>query len=388
MAETYGYDPGWTQGLGGMPKEPGSLQGVLASIPGLSSYLAMDQYLRSRREQDIADQERASFRQERAAIPAGSPASAYTGVALKYGDPRELLRSGDELVKIEEARKNREEGARMLRDVNRMATDGQEGSPGAAVELGIGQPAGGAPEAPAKTPIETRIAQLRAMSEIPQVANNAAALTSIQREIDRLSQPKPEKTPLIQMIPISATHEQPHISRDNGVTFNPIPGSAPRPIFNPATGPGGVPKGLPEQLYHDYSNHPQVKEANDLEQKIAPLADYMIDFKKTGRSINANDAALAKAYLAATTSLGNRAYTMDKRELGALPNLGDRIGNMASSFFAGKDLTDQSRTEMFNYIKSRYRQLDSARQNQKALTIRRGAARGVTPEQLFGKEPD
>jgi len=47
--------------------------------------------------------------------------------------------------------------------------------------------------------------------------------------------PTPEVKPLIQMLPISNTHEQPHISLDNGKTFNPIPNSTPRPIFNSAT---------------------------------------------------------------------------------------------------------------------------------------------------------
>lgn len=48
-SETYGYDPGWTTDLGVHHQaNPTSLQGVLASIPGLGSYLAMDQYLRQR----------------------------------------------------------------------------------------------------------------------------------------------------------------------------------------------------------------------------------------------------------------------------------------------------------------------------------------------------
>jgi hypothetical protein len=49
MAETYGYDPNWTTDLGVHHQaNPTSLQGVLASIPGLGSYLAMDQYLRQK----------------------------------------------------------------------------------------------------------------------------------------------------------------------------------------------------------------------------------------------------------------------------------------------------------------------------------------------------
>lgn len=163
--------------------------------------------------------------------------------------------------------------------------------------------------------------------------------------------------------------------------------------WQPALGPDGKQLGgrvptnpAAEQIYRDYANHPQVKEASELEAKMKPLVDYMIAFKKTGASVNANDAALAKAYLAVTTSLGNRAYTLDQKQLAALPNLGDRIGNMASSFFAGKDLTDQTRTEMFDYIVQRYKALDAARQEHKTMTTRRGAARGVTPEQIFGTQ--
>src|SRR5882762_9194967 len=123
MAETYGYDPGWTTDLGvHRPQHPGTLEGVLASIPGLSSYLAMDQYLRNRKEQEIADQERAAFRQERNAITPGSPASAYTSLGLRYGTAHDVLSQGDELQKIEEARRNREAGAAAIAAVNRMAT--------------------------------------------------------------------------------------------------------------------------------------------------------------------------------------------------------------------------------------------------------------------------
>ncbi len=141
-----------------------------------------------------------------------------------------------------------------------------------------------------------------------------------------------------------------------------------------------------EALYKDYANHPQVKEAAELETKLKPLADYMVQFAKTGKSINANDAALSKAYLAATTSLGNRAYTLDTKALSALPDLGDRIGNMASSFFSGHDLTDQTRHDMFQVIRGRYQALDAARTAQKNSVISRAQARGIPKEQIFGTE--
>jgi hypothetical protein len=163
--------------------------------------------------------------------------------------------------------------------------------------------------------------------------------------------------------------------------------------WDPALGPDGKQLGshvamnpAAEQLYKDYANHPQVKEANDLETKIKPLADYMLEFAKTGKSVNANDAALAKAYIAVTTPVGARAYSADRKELSALPDLGDRLGNIASSFFGGKELTDQSRKEMFNYIRQRYSALDAARQEQKKAIISRAGARGVPINQIFGSE--
>jgi len=163
--------------------------------------------------------------------------------------------------------------------------------------------------------------------------------------------------------------------------------------WKPAIGPDGKQLGsrIPvnpaaEQLYRDYANHPQVKEANDLETKIKPLADYMLDLAKTGKSVNANDAALAKAYIAVTTPVGARAYSADRKELSALPDLGDRLGNIASSFFGGKDLTDQSRKEMFNYVRQRYSALDTARQEQKKAVTSRADARGVPINQIFGSE--
>ena len=149
-----------------------------------------------------------------------------------------------------------------------------------------------------------------------------------------------------------------------------------KPVSNP----------IAEQIYKDYANHPQVKAANDLETKIKPVMEYMADFAKTGKSNNVKDSALAKLYLAETNPVGNRAYTATAAELSKLPDLGDRIGNAASSFFAGKDLTDATRHDMTNFLVSRYKELNAARQGVREVQTRRAAAKGIPVDQVFGGE--
>lgn len=380
MAETFGYSPNWMHELGPLPHQPSTLEGTLAAIPGLGSYIAYGQYLdaQKQRQQALKDQE--AFRAERGVLGPGATPEDMFRVGARYSTPADLMGKSDEWAKLIEAKKTREAMQAGLDQIYGTQPTAQSGQP---AELGIGQPVGGAPEAPASPDPQARIAQLKQTLRL--YAGNPAYVSAINREIDKL---ETAAKPLIEHnYPIGGNKVQPHISYDSGRTWQPIPGSQSSDKFNPSTNQP-FPRQLPEQLYKDYANHPQVKDANDLEQKMAPLTDYMIQFKKTGKSINANDAALAKAYLAVTTSLGNRAYAVDNKALAGLPNLGDRLGNMASSFFSGKDLTDQTRSEMFNYIVARYRQLDSTRQDQKALTVRRGAARGVTAEQIFGKEAD
>lgn len=68
---TYGYDPGWTTDLGAHAPQQGagSLQGVLASIPGLSSYLAYDQYLNAQNKKRQIDEVLSNNPDAQSAIP-------------------------------------------------------------------------------------------------------------------------------------------------------------------------------------------------------------------------------------------------------------------------------------------------------------------------------
>lgn len=71
MATTYGYDPNWTTDLGVHAPQHGadSLQGVLASIPGLSSYLAYDQYLNTQNKKRQIDEVLSNNPDAQSAIP-------------------------------------------------------------------------------------------------------------------------------------------------------------------------------------------------------------------------------------------------------------------------------------------------------------------------------
>lgn len=71
MSTTYGYDPNWTTDLGAHAPQHGadSLQGVLASIPGLSSYLAYDQYLNTQNKKRQIDEVLSNNPDTQSAIP-------------------------------------------------------------------------------------------------------------------------------------------------------------------------------------------------------------------------------------------------------------------------------------------------------------------------------
>lgn len=144
---------------------------------------------------------------------------------------------------------------------------------------------------------------------------------------------------------------------------------------------------MADKLFKEYAANPQVKEANELEVKFKPVLQYVNDLN-SGRiksSINERDAEIAKMYLAVTSTVGSRAYNMDKKELSAMPNLADRLGNMASSFFAGKDLTDKTRKEMVSVISSRFTALNDARKATKAMTLDRARRNMVPEDQIFGE---
>lgn len=191
---TYGFNPGWTNGLGGLPQEEQATStSGLVGLPILQNYLAYGQILdaQKQRQQALADQ--TAFREARGALGPGSSPEDYGRVGLQYGSPKDLITGADEWQKIVESRKSREAMQTGLERI--MGGGGAAPAASQPVELGIGQPAGGAPGAPAPTGVRDvtdRLSQLKQLSVL--YAGNPAAVTAINREIDKLeAAPKAEQ---------------------------------------------------------------------------------------------------------------------------------------------------------------------------------------------------
>ena len=133
-----------------------------------------------------------------------------------------------------------------------------------------------------------------------------------------------------------------------------------------------------------YFAQPIVKQANDLDMRLKPLADYVVRLGKTKVSENAWDLALGKMYLSMTRAEGDRVLAMDKNELKKLPSIGDRVGNAFSSFFAGKDLTDVTRKQAWDVISGRWKSAREARQAQRVEFENVARERGYPIEKIFG----
>lgn len=199
MPNTYGFNPGWTNGLGGLPQEEQATSpSGLVGLPILQNYLAYGQILdaQKQRQQALADQ--AAFREARGALGPGSSPEDYGRVGLQYGSPKDLITGADEWQKIVESRKSREAMQAGLERI--YGGGGTGGAPvGAAPaqaepqQLGMGFPAGGAHEtAPQAAPsAEDRIAQLNATRAL--YAGNPAYQSAIDREIDKLRAVKTEQ---------------------------------------------------------------------------------------------------------------------------------------------------------------------------------------------------
>lgn len=196
MAETYGFDPGWTSGIGGLPKEEQRVgPSGLIGLPILQNYLAYGQILDAQKQRERALAEQEQFRQARGALGPGASPEDYMRVAAPHLGPADLMRYGDEWQKLLEARKTREAQQQGL---ERIMGGAGVGAPVASqpVELGIGQPAGGAPEASAGNAlggrdVSARLDQLKQLAVL--YAGNPAQVTAINREIDKLEAPKTEQ---------------------------------------------------------------------------------------------------------------------------------------------------------------------------------------------------
>jgi hypothetical protein len=185
MPETFGFNQNWMHGLGGLPREPTSLEGTLAAIPGVGSYIAYGRYLDAEAQKKRALQDETAFRAERAALGPGATPEDMFRTGARYATPADLMGKSDEWAKITEARKSREA---MQAGLERIYGGGVAPAQAQAEPqpLGMGFPVGGAPEtAPQAAPDpEARIAQLTATRLL--YAGNQAYQSAIDREIDKL----------------------------------------------------------------------------------------------------------------------------------------------------------------------------------------------------------
>lgn len=214
------------------------LEDALARVPGLAGYLGQQQFQQQQQtgqlgqmgsllkihemlrqqqqEQELNQALKASGGDLEKALPALIQAGHIKG---------EHLTAAMKLLSDSQAKR---EAVQAMRELNVP----QSAQP---QELGAGQPVAseaGAP-APAAQPTgnEDRISKLKMMQT--QYAGNPSISTQIQKEIDKL---EANAKPMIEHnFPIGNNKVQPHISLDQGKTWNPIPGSVASDKFNPNT---------------------------------------------------------------------------------------------------------------------------------------------------------
>lgn len=193
-----------------------ALEDVLGKIPGLAGYLGRQEF---DQKQMFSQLQQASgavtlanalkkrqldeqFRREVAALGPGASPEEYGKVGLRYGQPEGLIRGADEYQKIVEARKSREamqQGLERIMGGSRaptaapspIAPDVQETQQ--AADQGLPAPQ---PQTPAAAPsgvrdVSARLDQLKQLSML--YASNPAAVTAINREIDKLEAPSKDQ---------------------------------------------------------------------------------------------------------------------------------------------------------------------------------------------------
>lgn len=238
--------------------------------------------------------------------------------------------------------------------------------------------------------------------------------------------PRPETAPKAMVnpkFPVSDDKEQPHFSKDGGMTWEPIPGTTPVsrfakqvPNVTPPTphavvgvdangnqvvnwvrpGEKAVLDTKPPsinnsanqnamRLRKEYDSNPEVKLANALEPKVGPMADYVASIGK-GMGNPVGDAELVKLWLMTTHPKGDQISNMDYRTIEKLPDLFSRIKNVAGNFAFGKTLDAGTRADMWRSIASKYDSTDKLRQRVKQDVLSRGRTMQLGEDSLFSKE--
>jgi hypothetical protein len=207
------------------------MAGMFNQPAGLGQFLSARDAIRASDQADLAAQQNQELRQ--ALSQSGGDLVQSLSALLKSGN----IKGANELaplIKLQQEKQFRDQTAEGLR-----ALYSPQASPQAAqdssqpVQLSGPGSDQATPETPTVNPTVNPVdAKRQRLQQISQLyPQNAALQTAVQKEMDRLDA---ESKPIIQMIPIGNNQEQPHISRDNGKSFQPIEGSKPRDIFSPS----------------------------------------------------------------------------------------------------------------------------------------------------------
>ena len=148
-------------------------------------------------------------------------------------------------------------------------------------------------------------------------------------------------------------------------------------------------KTLARQYFNDFEKDATVKRFKEITPSAEALVPYMESMSKPGAvSNNVADLNLTKLYLGVTRQKGENLTNMDKKGLAALAPVGTRIGQSLSNFFAGKDLSDEVRKDMWKTVAGHMAELNNARLLRKAEFTRRAQQNGIDPALIFGANED
>ena len=140
-------------------------------------------------------------------------------------------------------------------------------------------------------------------------------------------------------------------------------------------------------LRRDYNANPEVKLANSLEPKVGPTAEYIASVGR-GMGNSVGDAELVKLWLMTTHPKGDQISNMDYRQIQAMPDLYGRIKNVAGNFVFGKTLDSDTRADMWKSVSQKFKATAAMREKYKADILGRGKNMGIDQSLIFGQQPE
>ncbi len=210
------------------------LADVLAGIPGLGGFQARRAMMEQEDDADIrkagslqsilAGQQQMKQKQalQQALVDSGGDVEKAIELAVKTGN----VEAAHQLAPLAKLAQEKRQGEQTRAGL--AALSGPEAAPAAGPqELGIGQPVQVAGADQAADPRQARVAHLNKLATL--YATNPVVVQRIQAEIDKL---EASKKPIIEHnFSVGNDMVQPHISHDEGRTWQPIPGSKPSSKF-------------------------------------------------------------------------------------------------------------------------------------------------------------